>query len=84
LFIAKGSKAAREAPPAPCGLSELSTDLIDLVGFESQPFQEALVAGWMTALEQFMPLFPLRLVQADFLEHRDPFFYVYVVLHIYF
>ncbi len=67
---------------APCGLSELSPDLINFVRFESQPFQEALVAGWVAALEQFMPLFPFRLVQADLLKHRDPFFYVDVVLHI--
>jgi len=82
LFIAKGAGAALLAPPAPCGLSELGPDFINLFRFESQPFQEALVAGWMAALEQFMPLFPFRLVQADLLEHRDPFFYIYMVLHI--
>ena len=82
LFIAKGGEAAPGAPPAPCGLSELRPDLVNLFRFESQPFQEALVTGWVAALEQFVPLFPFRLVQADLLEHRDPFFYVYMVLHI--
>jgi hypothetical protein len=82
LFIAKGGGAAPWAPPAPCGLSELGSNLINLFRFESQPFQEALVAGWVAALEQFMPLFPFRPVQADLFEHRDPFFYVYMVLHI--
>jgi hypothetical protein len=31
-----------------------------------------------------MPLFPFRLVQAGLFEHRDPFFYVYMILHIHF
>jgi hypothetical protein len=62
----------------------LGSNLINLFRFESQPFQEALVAGWVAALEEFMPLFPFRLVQPDFFEHRDPFFYVYMILHIHF
>jgi hypothetical protein len=82
LFIAEGGRAVFGCRPAPCGLLGLGANLVNLFRFEPQPFQEALMAGRVAALEQPMPLFPFRLAQADLLKHSDPFFYVYMVIHI--
>ena len=68
--------------PTRADLSKLRPDLIDFCRFESQPFQETLVADRVTALEQLMPLSPFRFIQADFFKHRDPFFNVYMVFHM--
>jgi hypothetical protein len=76
--------ASTWALPASRALSALSPDLINLFLFNSQPFQEALVAGWMTTLEQFMPLHPTRLIQTDLFEHGNPFVNIYVVFHFHF
>ena len=49
---------------------------------DAQRKEKFLVAGWMAAFEQFMPLLSFRLVQTDFLKHRDLFFKVYMIFHI--
>jgi hypothetical protein len=60
----------------------LRPDSINFTRFESQPLQEALVASRVATLEQFVPLCPFRLVEANLLEHRDPFVYIYMVFHM--
>jgi len=70
---------------APCGLITLCLALCPVTSnvfrADSQPLQESLVCGRVACFEQLVPPFSLRLVQADLLEHGDPFLYVHMVFH---
>ena len=81
VFIARQGGGAF-APPALLELSALCPDLGNVFRFDSQPFQETLVCRWVTCLKHLMPLFHLRVVQANLLEHSNPFVYVHLVLHM--
>lgn len=63
------------------GLSAVCSDAINVFRLEFQPLKESLVACRVPRFKYSVPPFHLRVVQADLLEHRDPFADIHFVLH---
>jgi hypothetical protein len=74
--------AAAAAAPLPPGLTELCPNASNFLPVDFQPLQESLVRLRVAGLKDLVPLVHFRLVQADLLEHGDPFSYAYMFFHI--